>query len=276
MSMSIGRRMGERSAVRVEAQSAAFGQNPSLPLLVADSFRVRVRAGRAEVRALPRHLARFRASARLVATELSLPLSFFSDLDDFLETIPGSVVEGGEGFPRLEMRSGSGDSDPDLHLSIRPLPQLSNTIDMRTTGNGPLRALPHPERKGPGIPAYSEMRNTLGAEPLIINDHGHIIEGGTTSLLWWVGTEACVVASTTRVASITERLVTELLVKSGVRVCARLATTAELMTTEVWAFNALHGIRPVRSIDGRLLAIADSERLSSARAGLDSYWAAVS
>lgn len=49
-------------------------------------------------------------------------------------------------------------------------------------------------------------------------------------------------------------------------------TPAELARHEVWAVNALHGIRPVTAIDGVVLPEPDPDRLRAFRAALDRAW----
>ena len=49
-------------------------------------------------------------------------------------------------------------------------------------------------------------------------------------------------------------------------------TPAELAECEVWAVNALHGIRVVANIDGVDTRAPDSVRLTRARAALDQTW----
>lgn len=246
-------------------------------LLIADSFHVREVAGRAEVRGFDLHSARFRRSALAAAAELGAPAlemtAFDATLSEFLASIPSRIAAAGTGFPRLELwLDDAHDSQaPRLELAVRPLPELGNELEMRTAiGFEPLR---HPERKGPGIAAYTALRTELGAEPLLIDEHGLAVEGGTTSLLWWNGDDARVSASADRVDSVTERLVRDLLEQVGVRVSAGSATPEELATTEVWALNALHGIRRVASIDGASLPAPLGVRLALIKAGLEARFA---
>ena len=97
---------------------------------------------------------------------------------------------------------------------------------------------------------------------------GIVREGATTSMVWWRGGQLFRAAAKDRVASVTEALLGELL---GALEPAEI-TPAELAECEVWAINALHGIRVITSIDGAAAREPDSARLARARAALDETW----
>ena len=265
------------------AGARATGSPAAAQLLVADSFRVRVHGGRAEARGFPLHVARFRHSALAAAADAGGPdgfaAGFTTELDLFLETAADRIAAAGAGFPRLELwRDGAGPGTGGggalaFDLLLRPIPELSGEIALRTAWDA--SPLPHPERKGPGIAAYAALGAELGAEPLLVDADGVVLEGGTTSLLWWVGDEACYAAPQARVASVTERLVLNALQGLGVRVSADTATPDELARTEVWALNALHGIRRVTSIDGHELPPRRDASLLLAQTALDACFAPI-
>lgn len=250
-------------------------------LVVADSFRVRVQDGVAEVRGFERHLARFEASVSIV-TGGSLPA-----VGTFLEHCRAQIAAFGEGFPRLELWERAapgapmpGEDEPDsrepsmfsMRLALRPLPGLRDTIELRTALGV---ALERPRVKGANLGVLGELNRQLGAEALLIDAAGHVREGATTSVLWWEDDVLCSVASQERVQSIAETLLLEAASASGIRTCARSITPAELATHEVWAVNALHGVRPVTALDGERPITGPSERLDEFRKMLASFWSRV-
>ncbi|MBK0418207.1 hypothetical protein JD276_04080 [Leucobacter sp. CSA1] len=292
-------------------------------LLVADSFRVRTnpRTGVAEVRGLDRHRDRFARSVLACwpgAAEREAEMrpavealigeygaergtaSFICSVrrpeeerllrgvDAFLDDALARIAEYGEGFPRLELR-GDGDRDPELGLALRPLPELHDTIELRTAGHvGVERA----GVKGPNISRYSALNRELGAEALLLDPRGRVLEGTTTSLVWWTdggdGSGHYVDepwgsnAAADRVGSITEELLREAAQKRLVgrrpnrrrtgALSAGRPTPAELSQHEVWAVNALHGIRVVTRIDDVALPAPDADRLRWFRDALDRAW----
>lgn len=241
-----------------------------MQLLVADSFLVRSGEDRAEVRGLPLHLARFRSSALEAAAELTCAHQFPDELDAFLAEAPTQIAAAGAGFPRLELTHDEATSAFTLALRPRPAPPLTTSIELRSV---PRPAhLGHPARKGPGIAAFAELRASLGAELLLLDDAGHALEGGTTSLLWWMHGNPHVARSVNRVPSVTERLLIDILSDSGFDVRPESAAPADLVSCEVWALNALHGVRQVTSIDGIRLVHAEDGRLNRWRDELERSW----
>ena len=242
---------------------------PGRALLAADSFRVRVLDGGAEVRGFARHLRRFRRTALAAwpagaASAADAP----ARVRRFLAEAAAEIAGAGAGFPRLELWAG-GDPDrpdPELRLSLRPLPELRDTIALVTAPPTPLE---HPERKGPNLERLAALNRALGAEALLVDAGGWVTEGATTSLLWWPGRTGRVVASGARVDSVTERILRDAAPEA---LAPGRVARAELGAHEVWAVNALHGIRPVSSLDGRPLPAPDPARLSRFRRLLDRAW----
>lgn len=243
-------------------------------LLVADSFRVRVDPlhGTAEVRGLELHLARFRdAVLAAVSEEANLAVAFVSKLDAFLAGSSTRISEFGEGWPRLELWGSVANSAelPELRLSLRDLPQLNDTLTLRTVI---APKLPHRERKGPNISEYRRLGAQLGAEGLLLNHAGAILEGTTTSLLWWKGGRLHCSVSGQRVSSVTEQLLSQFARSLRSPILPSAATPTELAVCEVWAVNALHGIRVVTHIDEAPLSSPDGERLQRFRDALNDTW----
>ncbi len=309
-------------------------------LLVADSFRVRrnPKTGEAEVRGLQFHLDRFRRAAHhawvgehlptaaehaaydaamadhlaahpnipSTAALIFLPTRWtpheqqaLDTIDAFLRDACERIVGCGSGWPRLELWHDSPADPPRLALQLRPLPPLGETIELRTVGH---LAVEYPEVKGPNIDRYAALNRELGAEALLMDARGYVLEGTSTSLVWWPcaaessadtsaecitpdlgrGSYGSIAESRARVSSITERL---LVMAGGRRLVGtkpnrkrigqpqpHAVTPAQLMRHEVWAVNALHGIRVVTSIDGALLPAPDERRLRWFRDALDRTW----
>lgn len=253
-------------------------------LLVADSFRVRQNpsSGVAEVRGWQYHLDRFAGAAASALAELDERPS--ETVDDFVLGAAERVNAFGEGFPRLELWL-----DPDgtvrWGLSERPLPALTGEVELRSIPLADVEGLAHLDRKGPNLERYLELNHEVGAEALLLDAEGHVVEGATTSLVWWdatgLGHRA---ASADRVASVTERLVAEAaphqLPASGSTGAAAKpqeparssARPTEIAACEVWAVNALHGIRVVSHIDGAATREPEPKRLDWFRAVLDHSW----
>ena len=300
-------------------------------LLVADSFRVRLnpKTGAPEVRGLSQHLDRFRtagreawcgphrpsaeerrlaaAARRALLSERRVPSKsvlvfrppiwspheqqLITEIEHFLHDARAQIADYGEGWPRLELLRDGHSPEPKLELKLRPLPELSDTIELRTAGQIKTE---HPARKGPNVARYAELNHELGAEALLLDKRGNVLEGTTTSLVWWPsepdGPEPYggIVASDRRVRSVTEALLVE---AGGGRLVGtkpnrkrigqpqprsaspgQLAGHGQVVRLEVWAVNALHGIRVVTAIDGVSMPKPNEPRLQWFRDALDRTW----
>ena len=247
-------------------------------LLVADSFRAAFRGGQTRVRGLSRHLARFRTSverATACITDAALHQQdrLHHRVEAFLDESLREIAAFGDGFPRLELRMDAGGGRPVLHLTLRPLPALGDTVELRTAG--PLE-LSYPDMKGPNIARLSAVNASLGAEALITDATGWVREGATTSLIWWDGEQGRVAPQGERVPSITEALIVGDASIRGEPLLPTQATVSEISQHEVWAVNALHGIRSVTRIDRVELPRPDLDRLQRFREAHDATWEPVS
>lgn len=263
-------------------------------LLAADSFRVRLnpKTGAAEVRGWARHRSRFTRAVREATPGAAGRENEGRILDRanaFLDDALPRIAAYGAGFPRLELWSDASGT-PALRLSLRPVPELRDTVELRTAG---AVRLAHPGRKGPNIARLSELNRELGAEALLLDSDGRVLEGATTSLVWWTDDtdeSGCTVAAPSgtapnRVASVTEALLRDAAQKRPVgrmpndRRSGSFSesgpTAAELTSHEVWAVNALHGIRTVTSINGVALPSPVPQRLAWFREALDRTWEAI-
>ncbi|MGJ0204692.1 aminotransferase class IV [Leucobacter sp. gxy201] len=251
-------------------------------LLVADSFRVRIddASGRAEVRGFPLHLDRFRAGVVEAIggaeAENAVGTDWFERVcDPFLASTPERISRGGAGFPRLELRTdreleARRDAAPfALDLRVRPLPALGRRVDLVSAAFENART---PWVKGPNLARHTALNRTIGAEALLLGDAGEALEGATTAIVWWDDGALCVVESPSRVASVCEALITVIAEHAGVAVHRATIAPAQLAAHEVWALNALHGIRPVRTIDGVALRTPERARLAQYRRALEATW----
>ena len=242
-------------------------------LLVADSFRVDVRGGAACVRSWARHLERFRDSVRRsdAGQQGHCPEH---TLRGFLAEAARTIRNHGACFPRLEAWSERNGSGIRFNLQLRPVPPLNDTIDLRTS---PETVLETPGIKGPNIVRLSHLNTQLDAEALLVDRTGHVLEGATTSVLWWGSREGFVVApppsgERNRVPSITEAALSRIAADVNAPLTPALVTPHELSGYEVWAVNALHGIRVVQSIDAVTLRTPDTARLQAFQEALDQTW----
>jgi branched-subunit amino acid aminotransferase/4-amino-4-deoxychorismate lyase len=97
-----------------------------------------------------------------------------------------------------------------------------------------------------------------------------VVETSQSGLLWWRGDILCAPpADFARVDSVTARTLLTLAAALGVETWEEAMTPGELADTEVWALNALHGIRLVTKwIDGPSVAQLPG-RLALWRARMD-------
>lgn len=219
---------------------------PEIPLYVADSFLL----NEGTVVGFDRHLSRFTSSAEFQG--------LVRPVDDFLAAVTAALPRTGTLFPRIDLTERG-----ELELHLRPVPELKETIVVATATHDPRV---EPSIKGPDIPALNSLRQeaqTQGADDAVILDaHGRIVDGSTTCFIWFTDgglhvppTEAIRVNSTTVAAA------RELATKGGITVTETWATPADLAGVELYALNALHGIRSVVSwVDGPSLEI-NGERL---------------
>lgn len=246
-------------------------QDRSGQLLAADSFRVRGIGARAEVRGWSLHAERFARTAADCLSDSTERAWLAESLPGFLAQARADIAAFGEGFPRLELWR-LPNSVLTLNTAVRPLPRLTTHLSYRTARGF---SLTHPRRKGPNIERLMDLNKELGAEALLLDAHGNVCEGATTSILWWEGDTLCRVADQERVWSVTERLLTEIALGTGTEVTSRELLATELRLHEVWAVNALHGVRPVLAVDDVPLLQPNAERLLAYRRALDLRWSPI-
>mgnify|MGYP003418428798 CR=1 FL=1 len=164
-----------------------------------------------------------------------------------------------------------GSGAPQLRARMRPAPPTRTSIALMThTGEDPRT---RPEIKGPDLGAMLDLRGAAeaaGADEAVLLVDGQVVEGATTALLWWNGDTLVTVPNwMPRVSSVTELSIRALATAFGTEVVEYLARPEELDHKEIWAVNALHGIRIVTSwIDGPIPA-AEPGRHDRWRRSLD-------
>lgn len=204
-------------------------------LLAADSWLVADGA----VRGLDLHRERFlQATARHDTAHL--------DVDAFWEASIAALPRTGDWFPRVELREQRGSLQ--LLARVRPAPERHRSLVLAThTGSDPRTA---PDTKGPDLASMVRLRTEVqghGAdEAVILSPDGHVVEGTTTSLCWWRGGTLCIPdRALARVDGVTIRTVLALATALGIPISEERATPGDLDELEVWALNALHGVRIV-------------------------------
>jgi branched-subunit amino acid aminotransferase/4-amino-4-deoxychorismate lyase len=202
----------------------------------------------------------------------SIPRGRYRQLDPyaFWDASLAAIPRTGDWFPRVEMRLQI--LAPQLLLRLREAPERRRSIVLKThTGRDPRSA---PRFKGPDLEAMTRLRTgaqKAGAdEAVLLSKQGFVADGSTTSLAWWRGDALCVPADDIdRIDGVTVRSVITLATALGIDVLHESVRPEELDGLEVWALNALHGIRIVTSwVDGPATA-EQPGRLAAWQARLD-------
>ncbi|MEO7147237.1 MAG: aminotransferase class IV [Terrimesophilobacter sp.] len=204
-------------------------------LEVADSWLVRG----GEAFALALHETRFRDGAAKQGFDRV-------DVDGFWNAALAEIPRRGDWFPRVELQSRAG--APSLIFRLRAAPELTLSVKLAShLGADPRIA---PTVKGPDLSAMSRLRTAAqqhGAdEAVLLTEDGFVTDGSTTALLWWRGDTLCSPrADFKRVDSVTAKSLISLAGALGIETLGEAITPMELDGCEVWAVNALHGIRMV-------------------------------
>ena len=211
---------------------------PETVLLVADSWLV----GNGQTRALHLHRKRFLSSV------LSLTTMQEPDIVPFWDTAMTHIPSTGLWFPRIELAGSI--HHPVFQFRLRKAPSIHHTIRLHEGYLADFRKTPR--HKGPDLARCVAMRRDIlssGAEEaLITTTQGFILEGLTTTILWWENGTLCHVPPSCRILpGITCRLILRIAARNGIPTACRMRKPHELNHREVWAVNALHGIRQVIS-----------------------------
>ncbi|MEC3979034.1 aminotransferase class IV [Amycolatopsis sp. H20-H5] len=189
----------------------------------------------------------------------------------FLRAALRRIPTVGRWFPRLELAIV--DDEPNFHLWLRPAPLRTSTIRLRVH-HGPDQRR-HPSVKGPDLCWLAGVRSAAqrqGAdEAVILSEDGRLIEGTTTSLLWWRD-DTLYAPDSDRLdllPSVTRMTLLRLAADSRIRVAYACPRPSDLAGLETWAVNALHGVRPVLEWVGSTTAAGPAPRAHSWQTRLD-------
>jgi len=180
-------------------------------------------------------------------------LSVATNAEEFWDAAIAAIPLEGDWFPRVEQHSNGR-----LVFRLREAPERHRSVVLATwTGDDPWT---QPTVKGPDLERMLGIRTSVQAagagEAALLSPDGYVVEGATSSLLWWRGEILCgPLAEFPRIDSVTARSVLTLATALGIDTHEEAVTPAELDGTELWALNALHGIRIVTAwVDGPRLA----------------------
>lgn len=201
------------------------------------------------VRAFGAHERRFvRACAALAGIDANRTR-------EFLLAAMARVDPAGRWFPRAELADFAG--NPRLHLRIRPAAPQGHSVRLWVSPSPDTRT--NPAMAGPDLDWLTNQRARAVAagadEAVLLSGDGHVREGAATAILWWDGDTLCAPPDDgALMPSVTRELLLDAACAAGVGVSPRAAAPAELDGLEVWAVNALHGIRPVTAWTGAGIA----------------------
>lgn len=169
-----------------------------------------------------------------------------SHIREFLLAAMARVPAEGRWFPRAELRVADG--PPGLHFRIRPAPPQGHSVRLWLPDGPDARTCP--AVKGPDLEWLAAQRAAAvkagAGEAVLLSADGRVLEGSTTSILWWRGDTLCAPPEDGRILPGTTRAeLFEAADASGVPVAFENPRPRDLDGLEVWAVNALHGIRPV-------------------------------
>jgi branched-subunit amino acid aminotransferase/4-amino-4-deoxychorismate lyase len=202
--------------------------------LVIDSWLVSEGAGRAA----DLHEERFRRSCAAI-----LPGLDGAELQRFLAAARSAFPAGGRWFPRLEAYPGCR-----LALWLRPAPPPATEARLWVPPEPDPRR--RPEVKGPDLRLLAALRaeaRSYGADDALLwAPDGTVLEAAHAALLWWRDGVLC--APDPRLPtlpSVTRSLLLGMAAERGVTVRRERIHLHDLDGLEVWAVNALHGVRKV-------------------------------
>jgi len=195
---------------------------------------------RGRVRAFEAHAGRFSAAC---AELFGLPTG---PTREFMRAVADRLPARGRWFPRTELVLAAG--GPRLQLWIRPAPPPGRTVRLWLPAMPDARTCPR--IKGPDLDWLARQREAAVAagadEAVLVSQDGRLLEGSTTSIMWWRDDTLCAPAEGGGLLpGITRSVLLGAAAASGVPVAFGSPAPAELAGREVWAVNALHGIRPV-------------------------------
>jgi branched-subunit amino acid aminotransferase/4-amino-4-deoxychorismate lyase len=189
-----------------------------------------------KARAVDKHLRRFCLSCKSL---------YGVRADRFAGAAAMRIPLTGRWFPRLELAVASDGGEVQLGLWLRAAPAPGSAVRLWVPPTPDQRI--RPRVKGPDLPYLAELRDSAhsaGAdEAVLVSTDGYVLEGATTSLMWWRGNTLCVPPTELVLPSVTREVLLELAAARGIPLRSDLAAPGELRTVPVWAVNALHGVR---------------------------------
>lgn len=223
-----------------DSQNCRFEEPPedvgSWTLAAADSWFVNV--GR--VRAFERHRARFADAAEQVGAGALVTAEFWAAV---IEKTPKT----GEWFPRVDVLGQGSGVERILAFRLRPAPQRARELRVLIPPYADPRRTPG--RKGPDIALLEGLRKQAREEHdcdevLLLSEDGYVIEGATTSLLWWDGDTLCAPDDELGwLPGVTSAVILDEARARSIPVEYRSVRPGDLLGHEIWLVNALHGIR---------------------------------
>ncbi|MFJ4516884.1 aminotransferase class IV [Streptomyces sp. NPDC088816] len=217
------------------------------------------------VRGLDRHAERFGTAC----DQLSGPGA--EQTNRFMRAVAESLPARGRWFPRVELVEIG--SETRLRMWLRPAPPRTATVRLWTAAGPDRRRVPGV--KGADLDHLASLRAAAAAagadEALLVSPEGHVLEGASTSIVWWRGDTLCGPPPGPGLLSgVTRALLGELADTAGHQVVTEQATAPDLADVPVWTLNALHGIRQVTEGLGRFqdTDAAAAERWQSRLAAL--------
>jgi branched-subunit amino acid aminotransferase/4-amino-4-deoxychorismate lyase len=194
----------------------------------------------------------------------------------FWDAAIAAIPHTGAWFPRVELRTQAASTGaaptPQLLFRLRDAPELRRSLTLVTyTGRDPRTA---PRFKGPDLEAMQRVRTEAQAsgadEAALLSPDGFVAETSQSCLAWWRGDVLCVPDDELdRIDSVTLRSTLALATALGVDILHERMTPADLDGLEIWAFNALHGIRIVTGWTDGPSTAEKPGRLATWRARLD-------
>jgi branched-subunit amino acid aminotransferase/4-amino-4-deoxychorismate lyase len=235
--------------------------------LVVDSWLLA--AGR--VRGLHLHEERFRLSC-----SEQVPGLQDRRVRRFLAAVRAALPLDGRWFPRVEAYAGAR-----LAVWLRQAPPPGLEIRLWVPPSADPRQ--QPQVKGPDLAALAALREqarSAGADDALLHGpDGTVLEAAHAGVVWWRDDVLCVPAPELPVlASVTRGLLVELARARAVQVDGDRLRLGDLVALEVWAVNALHGIRPVVGWTGAVSGRGgppDIDRLAAWRKALDALGRAI-
>ncbi len=243
------------------AQPPAGAPGPVVPA-VADSFLL----DDGLVRDLDVHEKRFEHSC--TALGLATDAAATKRVLRFLAAARQALPATGRWFPRLEAHPGDDGGPAHLVCWLRPAPPLTDSVRLWVAPVPDPRS--RPRHKGPDLAVLAGLRDRAhehGADDAVLwntdgrwngdrlwNNDGSrdrdetLLETAHSALLWWRGEALCHPdPELPLLPSVTARRLLARARAAGITVKSERTDWRDVLDLEVWAVNALHGIRPVTS-----------------------------